>query len=702
MGVQSLWSVVTGYYDSGSLSGRRAELETWDVSASRGGRDTVLIDGSVLVYASLTATLERYGAGAAIQGLVPMYTSMFNMIRNFLMTLLARGLRIVCILDGAPSDAGVREYVRRRSRYYEAVVDYLKRDASTVDDSMVRAFMGPGPFGDMVLMAAIGCINENCVDNVNDENGNRHGSREIIRGTLAKYDADREIIAFYKSHESCIAAVITTDSDMLMAGVTRVARLTIPMFVELAEMCSADDGPVSPWTMYSSESLSKCILFRARKHAEKVKSLTLKVDGGKRRVSVCSSRESSLVDTVEGILLRDVAACLGNDVGKLVREAMQARGMNVWSLIVVLLSKDARRHKWVTEDGGAQKSLFQAFGLSNVVARYDEYAECRNNQRFVAGDIECAAETGESTRVRIGGSALEAALARWKEALLPSCLRNALFGNGLMWVPCLPKDFPVRERLLRMRRALVRRTGVLPAGSVCMEMSADCSTMYVTVLVPPARIVGTGPISGSRSVASVNLHLENANESSRSMFEELKRLTKRAIVFDDACGNEDASAVDKIDKEEDCDADSVPDQWDDSDDDEDEGDHDQHVGGCSGDSVQNLDVDLDAFLRSIDLLPEGCTPSSSSADAKVDERAGPGFASSSILHFSNLVLAKLREDCIAEEQDDSASSSTLFNIALHIIMARAAVSAGHPHATLAASEFPVLIGKIEEQLMAPD
>ena len=296
-------------------------------------------------------------------------------------------------------------------------------------------------------------------------------------------------------------------------------------------------------------------------------------------------------------------------------------------------------------------------------------------------------------------------MARWKEAMLPSCLRNALLGNGLMWVPCLPKDFPVRERLLRMRRALVRRTGVLPAGSVCMEMSADCSTMYLTVLVPPARIVGTGPISGNRSVASVNLHLENANESSRSMFEELKRLTKRAIVIDDACGNEDASAVDKIDEEGeegDCDADSVPDQWDDSDDDDDEGGHDQHVSGCSGDSGQHPDVALDAFLRSIDLLPEEGTPSSSFAAAGVDERAGPGFASSSILHFSNLVLAKLREDCIAEEQEDPASSSTLFNIALHIIMARAAVSVGHPHATLAASEFPVLIRKIEEQLMAPD
>jgi hypothetical protein len=376
MGVRGLWTVLCEY--------KGAPLP-WEARVVD-GRDLLLVDTSCLEYSVADngmpeALIDVYTVGRHAQHA--------SCLRAWLRAWLDRGFRVLLVLDGSLRPGHDKTFVDRRRgavrkhayssvelREVTAQIEHARDPDDPYEPYGISQKVGYGISQKVGKPPLFNAVFAGVFAELNAEYSGRLSALTPAR------DADVLLVSLYRRERDQVAALVTSDSDMLVFGVERVLRMqdTELLF---------DGAPPPPaklsFNLYGARgTVGKAFLARARAQVLEMKRPETSYQ------SVGMSGTKALIDTVPEAMLFDLAACLGNDTSKVVREA--AANLNVlghldssgdlkaspWRAIRHLLSKVAISREWVGKDGHARQKLFAELKMNAVVGRWKEFCDARD------------------------------------------------------------------------------------------------------------------------------------------------------------------------------------------------------------------------------------------------------------------------------------------------------------------------------------
>jgi hypothetical protein len=340
---------------------------------------------------------------------------------------------------------------------------------------------------------------------------------------VAVRDADPLVAALYWRELERVAAVVTHDSDFLIYGVERV--------VSVHETLGLFDGVPPPpfplaYQLYSGApgTVGAALLARVRAQVASARpDLAFQFPG--------LTGANALIEHVPTAVLADVAAILGNDVSKVVRECGWP-----WQVLRHLFSKLALRKGWVGADGCARQKLFTDLGLHAVRCRWAEYCAARTDYAVPSVESQLLRAPHfapqplpplEHPAAPAGGDEMDAVAADWRCARFLRALcrayppatsreRNGAEGTaggaagataGGLWTPSALHEWlscglgnmsrlgtdacvhdalrPLRVRVLALASAHLVE---LPSGWLASELNTDASRCVPLFALPPARV----------------------------------------------------------------------------------------------------------------------------------------------------------------------------------------------------------------------
>lgn len=440
MGVKGLWSLL----DEGACV-------RWDARDEEDGRDLLIVD-----YSAVEHMVVERGLPHALLELrtVCKHEEHARCLRAWLSAWLELGFDLMLVLDGSPRICHKEASIARK----------LRKQKARPDDRVGR----PPLFG---------AVSASVLARLRAE-----WPGERLRAFEAEKDADVLLTSLFRRERARVAAVLTSDSDFFVYRVERIVNVRDTA----ALLDGGADRPLA-FRMYGAAgSVGRTVLAQAKAQAKKMRPELAYQQAG--LAGAKALLDEFPAGDVGCTLLEDIAACLGNDSSKLVRDATAGRSASPWLVIRHLLAKAAVQRGWRDDAGRARQKLFADLGLDGVLRRWADYCGARDEYARVTRveDLlvrpepfaERLASGGgrESSESRAFLAALCCEQPLGKQQWLPRVVRKWP-GCGLGSMPRLGTEARVHAALLPLRalvaRVVCERLAPPPAGWTVHELVKD-------------------------------------------------------------------------------------------------------------------------------------------------------------------------------------------------------------------------------------